>query len=255
MGRFSTVGDLVHKITSDAPGTSKLIQEGRRAALAGEGTHSIFAWPFTALARRLKGKQAVTDALYEGYHRPLKNIDEKAGKLLAKVPGGEKLFRQVDVLPTSRKMGGNRTLIEHETHSVTAPVTKAVGMVTPIAAALWAADKLGGKDEQDKMASPHDPSEKDELLKQAGDALEMAHKRTEAEKLAFQMVENGKIAPFQKYEEFQEKVASILEKDLAVVKEALEMDSSMANFGKVAEADAASNGDATSKFYHSLASD
>ena len=50
-------------------------------------------------------------------------------------------------------------------------------------------------------------------------------------------------------------MAEILSKDLAVVKEALAMDSPIADFGKVAEEGGAAGGadSATAAFYHSLA--
>ena len=57
------------------------------------------------------------------------------------------------------------------------------------------------------------------------------------------------------YETFQEKVASILEKNLAVVEEALEMDANLADMGKVAaEAPVIAGEDkAVAAFYHKLA--
>ena len=280
MPAFATLRDLLRSAVADSSETSDLVRAGRKAAMEGEGTHSLFAWPFTALAKRLKGNEEVAkalreapeglsaeakttarnvgkkkfnDALYENYHRPLKNLDEKAGKALAKVTGAKKLFRQVDVLPTGRMMDGNRALIEHETHSATAPITKAVGIVTPVAASLWVADKLMGKDRQ-KMASAQieNPAE---LLKEASAALQAAHLHEEAEKLAFKLVERGKIPPFSTYETFQEKVAELASKDLNVVAEAIEMDGTLANFGKVAEASPSGSDDPTAAFYHRLAGD
>jgi hypothetical protein len=97
--------------------------------------------------------------------------------------------------------------------------------------------------------------DKDGLLKEASLNLRKAHRRVEAEKLAFELVEKGKIPAFSSYETFQEKVAEICSKDLAVVKEALAMDAPIADFGKVAEESGIGAGadSATSAFYHSLA--
>src|SRR6266542_3887624 len=97
--------------------------------------------------------------------------------------------------------------------------------------------------------------DKDALLKEASASLRKAHRRVEAEKVAFALVERGKIPPFAAYGDFQEKVAEVLGKDLAVVREALAMDAPLPDFGKVADdrglgADADS---ATTAFYHSLA--
>lgn len=250
----STIRDLLKRIVADAPTTSKTVRDGRRIAFEDEGTHSLFAWPVMALARKIKGKEKINRALYERYHRPLKNIDEKAGALLAEITGAKKLFRQIDVLPTTRKIGNNEALINHVTHSLTAPITKASKVVTPIAASLWIADKLMGTDEDEaKMASASEAFEnKNVLLKEASDALEHAHRRMEAEKIAFTMVEKGKISPFSNYNDFHEKVASLLSKDLRVVEEALDMDSSLADFGKVAEERSTGSADPTLAFYHRL---
>jgi hypothetical protein len=92
------------------------------------------------------------------------------------------------------------------------------------------------------------------LLKEAAHALEAAHQRDGAVKIAFDMVERGKIPPFENRVEFEEKIASLMEKDLRVVEEALEMDAPMADFGKIASSGPAPT-DAAAAFYHSLAED
>jgi hypothetical protein len=105
------------------------------------------------------------------------------------------------------------------------------------------------------MDSSEPTESKDDLLKEASLHLRRAHRRVEAEKLAFALVERGKIPPFASFDDFQEKVAEVAAKDLAVVKEALSMDAPIADFGKVAEDGAASSGGdgATAAFFHSLA--
>lgn len=97
-------------------------------------------------------------------------------------------------------------------------------------------------------------AEHKELLKEAANALEVAHRRDSAVKLAFGMVERGKIQPFENHQEFTEKVASLMEKDLRVVEEALDMDAPMADFGKIASSGPSPTG-AADAFYHSLAED
>lgn len=249
---IATARRLARSLIQDSPSASKLIREGRREAFKDEGTGSLFLWPLLAAARKLKGKEPVNRALYESYHRPLKNIDERLGRVLERELGTKKLFRQVDVLPTQRTMGRakHKTSIEHETHSATAPLSKAVRFVSPIAATLYAAEKLDNKG-REKMAKLEN---KDSLLKEAADALEVAQRRDEAVKLAFQLVERGKVPPFETYEAFQEKVASLVEKDLRVVEAALEMDIDMPDFGKVASTESTPN-DAAAAFFHRLAED
>lgn len=99
------------------------------------------------------------------------------------------------------------------------------------------------------------PDKKNELLKQAADALDLAQRKEEAVKLAFVMVERGKVQPFESHADFEEKVASLMEKDLRVVEEALEMDVDMPVFGKVASTGPIPTDDATAAFYHRLAED
>ena len=96
--------------------------------------------------------------------------------------------------------------------------------------------------------------DKDSLLKEAATALDAAQRRDEAVKLAFSMVERGKVSPFESFAEFQEKVASLMEKDLRVVEEALDMDVDMPDFGKVASSGGQPQ-DATAAFFHRLAED
>lgn len=99
--------------------------------------------------------------------------------------------------------------------------------------------------------------DKDDLLKEAADALDRAQRREDATKLAFSLVEKGKIPPFDSYEAFQVKVASLLDKDLRVVEEAISLDADLPNFGKVANAGGTVVGGdaATSAFFHTLADD
>lgn len=99
--------------------------------------------------------------------------------------------------------------------------------------------------------------DKDDLLKEAADALDKAQRREDATKVAFSLVEKGKIPPFDSYETFQEKVASLLDKDLEVVKQAIEFDAGLPDFGKVANAGGTVVGgdSATAAFFHTLADD
>ncbi len=103
------------------------------------------------------------------------------------------------------------------------------------------------------MATGDRIDDKDSLLKEAATALDQAQRRADAEKLAFSMVERGKIPPFESFDSFQEKVASLLTKDLRVVEEALELDVDAASFGKVASEGTPQ--DPTDAFYHRLTED
>jgi TorA maturation chaperone TorD len=101
---------------------------------------------------------------------------------------------------------------------------------------------------------PAELEDKGVLLKKAADALDLAKLRDDATKLAFALVEKGKVPPYESYEELQDKVASLMGKDLRVVQEALELDVALPDFGKVAS-DAELPDDATAAFFHRLAED
>lgn len=103
------------------------------------------------------------------------------------------------------------------------------------------------------MAAADKIDDKDSLLKEAADALDLAQRREDAIKLAFGMVERGRIPAFESYGDFQEKVASLLEKDLRVVEQALELDVAAPAMGKVASAHLPK--DPTELFFHRLTED
>jgi len=104
------------------------------------------------------------------------------------------------------------------------------------------------------MADSEHIDNKDVLLKEAADALDSAQLEKKAIKLAYDMIERGKIAPFANYAEYQEKVASLMDKDLRVVEEALSMDVDMPDFGKVASSGGQPQ-NAEQAFFHRLAED
>ena len=103
------------------------------------------------------------------------------------------------------------------------------------------------------MATADRVEDKDVLLKEAADALEVAQRREDAVKLAFSMVEKGKVPPFMSYDDFQEKVATLLDKDLRVVEQALEFDVDVPALGKVASTGGPQ--DPTEAFFHRLSED
>ena len=110
------------------------------------------------------------------------------------------------------------------------------------------------------MANQDQVEDKDLLLKEAADMLDAAQRRDEAVKIAFQMVELGKIAPFDSFAALEEKVASLMGKDLRVVQQALELDVDLPDFGKVASAETNAGSltgfdHATASFAHMLADD
>lgn len=225
---------LAKKIFGDVKEVPKIVQQGRKELYKGEGTHSLALWPFMAALRKLRGKNEINEILYQKYLRRLKNADEKLGKVLAQHGPSQRLFRVKERIPTTKKIKGMPASVEHETYSALAPVTKASKVVTPIAGATYVSEKMHGSPHAKEGADMASEKAKS-LMKQAADSIERHRRREEAVKLAFAMVERGKCEPFESYDAFEEKVASLEEKNLEAVREALEMDSDLTNFGKVAE--------------------
>lgn len=105
------------------------------------------------------------------------------------------------------------------------------------------------------MATSDHIDDKDVLLKEAADLLDVAQRQEDAVKLAFSMVEKGKVPPYESYSSFQEKVASIMGKDLRVLEQALELDTDVPSFGLGKVASDGAPSDPTEAFFHRLSDD
>lgn len=241
------------------------MREGREAAFKGQGTNSLAAGIPLWLAKQVSGQRAASRAgggaagrmaraarkegfegkVYQRFHRPLKNLDEKAGRFLATHGVGKKLFQHVDELPVSRSIEGHKALIKHETHSLTSPISKAVTTATPFLAAAKIGDILG----KDHMKNTNQ-----ELMKEAADKLEAYEQRDLAIKLAFQLVEEKKTAPYSSFEEFEIKVAAIIEKGPQRVADALEMQPIEQELGELSTEKTAGAGGHSPEnaFFHTL---
>lgn len=241
---------IAKKVFGDVKEVPQIVQEGRRALHKGEGAHSFVLWPFVAALKKLKGKDKINNVIYEKYLKRIRNADERLGKVLAQHGPSEKLFSTKELVPTRKRIKGLPAHVEHESWAASAPVSKAMKVVTPLAAGMYLSEKLGSQQPGATMAQ----DEAKTLMKKAADAIERHQRREEAIKLAFEMVQRGKCNPFETYDEFQEKVASLEEKNIDVVREALEMDSDMADFGKVASEQTApaGSGKAEMNFFHRL---
>lgn len=247
----SALTRAARRVFGDVKEVPQIVQEGRRALHTGEGTHSIFLWPLLTALKKLKGKKQIDKLLYEKYHKKLVNADERLGRTLAQHGPSEKLFSVKESVPTTKKIRGLPASVEHETFSASAPVRKAMKFVTPLAAGMYLSEKVGSQQQGADMAN----GKARELMKQAADAIERYRHREEATKLAMAMVERGKCEPFKSYTELEEKIAALEVKNLEAVKEALEMDSDLPDFGKVASSDTpvpASSNRAEMNFFHRL---
>lgn len=219
---------VARSLFGDSPLVPKIVHEGRKVIGKDQGTHSIALWPVVAALRKLKGKDKVNSVIYDKYLRKVQNADDNIGKVLAQ-HGPRKIFTAKEIVPTTRKIKGNPAHVEYEGYKASAPVTRVMKVVTPLSAGMYLSS-LGSKKEGFKDMKK-DPKQ---LMKQAADEIERFRKREEATKLAFELVEKGKCEPYGTYQDFETKIASLLEKDLEVVREAMEMDGELADFGKIA---------------------
>ena len=225
-GSTAMLQRLAKNIFGNVEDVPKIVHEGRKALYKGEGTHSMALWPFMTALKKLKGKDFIDGKVYDLYLKKLKNADERLGRVLAQHGPSQKLFRPRESVPTTKKIKGLPAEVTHETYAASAPAKKVMGVAVPITSGLYLSEKL----EKKPMANEKQRS----LMKQAADRIDRHRRREEAVKLAFEMVERGKCEPFSSFDEFQNKIASLEEKNLEAVREALSMDSDLTDFGKVA---------------------
>jgi len=206
-------------------------------------------WPFVAALKKLKGRNEIDRVIYSKYIRRLKNLDERVGRTFAQHGPSESLFAVKESIPTSRKIKGLKASVEHNGYSALAPVTKASKAATPFLAGMYVSDKLS---KHEKTAG--DTMKTRELMKQAADTIEVHRQRDDQIKIAMLMVERGKCEPFSSMSELEEKIASFEGKSLDVIREALDMDTDLADFGKVASNDVVIAGSdrAEMNFFHRL---
>lgn len=246
----ASLQSIARRVFGDVKEVPKIVQKGREALHKGEGTHSFALWPFITALKKLKGEGKINDFVYNKYLRRVRNADERLGRVLAQHGPSQKLFSTKEVVPTGKKIKGLPAHVEHESYAASAPVSKAMKFVTPFAAGMYLTEKLGAQRSGVTMAN----DEAKTLMTKAADAIERHRRREEAVKLAFAMVERGKCAPFESYDDFQEKVAALEEKNIDVVREALDMDADLTDFGKVASEQKAPTGSsgAEMNFFHRL---
>lgn len=246
----ASLQSIARKVFGDVKEVPKIVQKGREALYKGEGAQSFALWPFVTALKKLKGEGKINDIIYNKYLRRVQNADERLGRFLAQHSPSRKLFSTKEIVPTRKKIKGLPAHVEHESYAASAPVSKAMKVVTPFAAGMYLTEKLGSQQPGAAMAN----DEAKTLMTKAADAIERHQRREEAVKLAFAMVERGKCAAFESYDEFQEKVAALEDKNIDVVREALEMDADLTDFGKVASEQKAPHGSsgAEMNFFHRL---
>ena len=187
--------------------------------------------PFKWGAKKLFGEKKVNDAVWKYLQSPIIKADvalgEQAHKLTKKISGGTgSLFLDSKLLPMGSKStkGGKTGRVEVDIPSITAPVTSVGRFVMPLLGATKAEEMLRG---DHKMNNPvitkADLQKTAAMLESLKGQKNEYEKKAQATKLLFKQAELGQIIFPKTHNEFQEKVAELMQKDLKVVEEAIKM--------------------------------
>lgn len=198
---------------------------------------------------------------------PITKTDTALGNIAGKVTGSKNLFKIKEKVPVGPSFVGRRMrdagkknmwqktnplkplgkakdqmYKEVNRPSITAPVTKTMGVVVPFAGAYTIDKKLGDfmdkQKQQQKTACETNLVKLEktaavklakELIRLQGEASKLAQantshgKRAKAEKLVYKQASMGLTEYPKSYQELQEKVASLENQDLEVLEKALEL--------------------------------
>jgi len=208
------------------------------------GPASLLAWPFTAAAEKIIGKEKVRKAMWKQVGRRAMAADVAAGRLGQKIPLlGKTLFTERIKVPWGDKKGMYK---EIERASALVPVTKAKDFVAPIVLGV-AAEKgvreykkhkkskqqiinSQGLDKMKKTAQRSDKLDSKILMEKAASVMvnlyheNAGHKnRAHAVRLLFKQAEQGREELPRSFNEFEEKIASLMDQDLLVLERAMEL--------------------------------
>ena len=198
------------------------------------------------------------DKLFSTVTRVPMEIDERLGRLIIGDIKGvkpkrfiKKIFTRTENVPFKNSNPNKpKKYTKHYVPSVMGPVKATAAVTTPILASMKISEildknKAGGQGMDNKVlvdknlinktASAIDKvaAERDGLREKIVEIEKTASIRKKAEELAFRMVNKGMCPQFETYEDFQEKVASIMTEDIAVTEKALEMTPKLAELGQV----------------------
>lgn len=205
----------------------KAIQAGLRKAMANEKPFLLF--PVNWLAGKAVGKQAVDDFYWKFLQKPILDADIALGRgaqyLSDKVTRKSgKLFKDTKLLEMGRGKGLETGKKEYLLPSITAPVNKAGKLVIPTLGAIKLEEMIRGKDmSENNQINQADLQKTASMLKELNEKRAHFEKRAKATELLYKQAELGQIKFPQTFDDYQEKVAELLSKDLDVVEEAIKM--------------------------------
>jgi hypothetical protein len=216
-------------------------------------------------AEKVFGKKNVRNFKWKYLNQPALAADTALGRLAGKVPGMKKMFTQKEQIPWGKNL--HRTV---ERPSATAPLVKARNIAVPIVAGIGLEkgvrsisekpkDKTSNQDQKgatmntdniNKLASAIQP----ELREKVASTMLRLHadnkeheKRAQATKFLYKQAELGYAPIPNTYHEYEQKLASLMSQDMAVLEKALELTAGNEKIGELSGSDFTSR-DAASTF-------
>jgi len=208
------------------------------------GIDSLLTYPLQYAAEKVVGKAKVSKAVWKHVHGPALRADMAAGEVLSKIPlVGKTLFTQKDVVPISKTMHR-----EVKRYSALAPLTKTVGVATPLIVAYQldkgfrAVTNKSPHKEESQMKDSHLREKVASVMLHLQDVNKEHEKRAHALKVLYKQAELGYVRMPQNYEEIEEKLASLVKEDLVVLEKALELAGGSEKLGELGSLDHKSSG-------------
>ena len=193
------------------------------------GETPFFLSPLAWGAKKILGSKKVDKAVWKYFQAPIVKADvalgEQAQRLSKAMGGSGKLFSEAKVLPMSKARGkftgGKEVLVP----SFVAPAGKAGKIVIPMLGMMKAEEllKKEKKMDQPKNITQADLTKTAEMLESLKGQRDDFEKKAHATKLLFKQAELGQIVFPKSHDDFEEKVAKLMHKDLNVVEEAIKM--------------------------------
>ena len=229
--------------------------EGYKRQAKRRGIDSFTTFLPTWAAEKMLGKDKVRNAVWKAVSKPALVADTAAGNVLKKIPGAKKLFTTTEKIPWGKR---NDLYRQVQRSSALAPIVKvrqfaapvivgvglekgidkAVGYTkqpkknqavsntkTPMMTKSALAEKLADKDLREKAAS---------VMLHLHQKNEEHEKRAHALRLLYKQAEMGFTEMPASYNELEEKIASLVTQDLAVVEKALELTGGQTMLGELA---------------------
>jgi hypothetical protein len=224
------------------------ILHGLREHAGSDGPGSfLLSLPAAAINSAIKGKgqlreNRMRNFAYRNFHAPLASLDSTLGSLPSKIPLIGGAFRTKEKAAIGKNL--EKTV---ERSSILGPVIHARNFAVPIVAGIGIdkgikefREKLKQRQEQSSSTGETMDKTSQELQKKVAstmlrlNATNKEHeKRAQATRLLFKQAELG-IAPLpDSYQEYEQKLASLVSQDLAVLEKAMELNTGLMSMGEL----------------------